>query len=269
VPGPTRRRLQTAAVPAPLAVGIDQVQEWAKTLQRSPTLLARLERERGWSRRALVDLELGFDGDRITVPIWRSAARADVARSERAVLQGLLRMRVGATQEPKVVALPGTRLGLLPLPAWTRERRVLLVEGPSDMLAARSTGLPAIAVPGANAWRSDWASSLEDRTVIVVMDCDRAGRQAAARIAEDLERRCIPVGIHDLARRRQDGYDVSDWLRDGNTPAQLLPPHELDSASAYRRLVGLPLPSGRAAAQPRRVERSIAAAGRSAGCRTF
>src|SRR5437764_545592 len=86
-------------------------------------------------------------------------ARGGACR-ERAVLQGLLRLRLDRTGHPKVTAVPGTRLGLLPLPVRTREERVLLVEGPSDMLAARSAGLPAIAVPGATAWRSEWASAL-------------------------------------------------------------------------------------------------------------
>jgi hypothetical protein len=267
----TRRRhpTQTPAAPTRLAVMAEHVHEWAEQLERSPALLARLEGERGWSRRALVDLEIGFDGDRITVPIWRAATPADPISSGRAVLQGLLRLRLDSTQQPKVTAVPGSRLGLLPLPAWTLERRVLLVEGPSDMLAARSTGLPAIAVPGANAWRSEWAGALDGRTVVVVMDCDRSGRQAAVRIAEDLDRRGIAVGIDDLAPRRQDGYDVSDWLRDGHTPAQLLHPPRLHSASTYRRLTGPPVPGGPAAVQPTRVERSIVAAGRSARCRTF
>ena len=181
-----------------MAVTGQEVQEWAEQLERFPALLARLERERGWSRRALVDLEIGFDGERITVPIWRSATPADRVAGRHAVLQGLLRLRLDRTEHPKVTAIPGTRLGVLPLPAWTREERVLLVEGPSDMLAARSAGLPAIAVPGANAWRSEWASALDGRRVVVVMDCDRAGRQAAARIAEDLERRGIVAGIGSL-----------------------------------------------------------------------
>ena len=88
----TPRRAQTTTTPRSLAVTCDQVRGWAEQLERSPALLARLARERGWSRRTLADLEIGFDGERITVPIWRSAAPAD--RSERAVLQGLLRLRV-------------------------------------------------------------------------------------------------------------------------------------------------------------------------------
>ena len=51
-----------------------------------------------------------------------------------------------------MLAVPGTRLGLIPHPAKETSDRILLVEGPPDMVAARS-GLPAIAIPGTNAWR--------------------------------------------------------------------------------------------------------------------
>jgi hypothetical protein len=271
---PARQRThRRATAPSSLAVTAEEVQEWAEQLERSPALLVLLARERGWSRRALVELEIGFDGERITVPIWRPATPAD--RSEGAVLQGLLRLHVDRRGRPKVTAVLGTRLGLLGLPAWTRAGRVLLVEGPSDMLAARSAGLPAIAVPGANAWRSEWASALDGRTVVVVMDCDRPGRQAAARIAEDLDRRGIVAGIRDLAPDRQDGYDVSDWLRDGRPATRLLAPHGLHSASAYRRTTGVPdavaaAPGPRPAPQASPgAERTIAAREGSVSCRAF
>lgn len=260
-PGVTaaRRRPRAAVAPVPLAVGVDEVQEWADALQRSPSLLARLGRERGWSRRALVDLEVGFDGDRITVPIWRAAAPGDAVRRPRAELQGLLRLRADRSQRPKVLAVTGTRLGLMPLTASTRERRLMLVEGPSDLLAARSAGMPAIAVPGANAWRPEWANAFDGRSVVVVMDSDRPGRQAAARIAADLERRGIEVGVADLAPRREDGYDLSDWLREGHDPVRLL-----HTSSAHHRMA-LPLAL---AAQPARVEPPIVSTGRSVACRT-
>jgi len=226
----------------------------------------RLERERGWSRRALVDLEIGFDGQRITVPIWR-LGEAGRSGHRRAELQGLLRLRIDGAQQPKVIAARGSRLGLVPLLAWTRERRVCLVEGPSDMLAARSAGLPAIAVPGANAWRPQWARELEGRTVVVVMDCDRAGRQAAGRIKADLERRGIAAAIHDLAPARDDGYDLSDWLREGNPATRLLGPLQTQTASVYRR----PSAPGRTAHPTRSSapERPTATTARDLACTPF
>ena len=45
--------------------------------------------------------------------------------------------------------------------------------------------MPALAVPGDQAWDSAWALGFEDRDVTIVMDADRAGRLAAQRIQRD------------------------------------------------------------------------------------
>lgn len=42
---------------------------------------------------------------------------------------------------------------------------VVLVEGPPDMISARSRGLPALAVPGDDAWEPQWARLLAGRHV--------------------------------------------------------------------------------------------------------
>jgi hypothetical protein len=236
-----------------LAVTADQLKRWAEELLSLPELTERLWLDRRWSRCTLADLGVGFDGERITVPVWQPALPG--AGCATAALQGVLRLRVDGAQHPKVVAAPGTRLGLMPAPEWTRDRRLLLVEGPSDMLAARSAGLPAIAVPGANAWRSEWARSLAGRSVVVVMDCDRVGRQAAGRIAADLDRRGIEVGVVDLAPARADGYDLSDWLREANPAGGLLTPPPARSATRELAASSAPLPGAR---QPLNLARSIA-----------
>jgi hypothetical protein len=46
------------------------------------------------------------------------------------------------------------------------------------------------------------------------MDCDRAGRDAGARIARDLKAAGVRGSIIDLAPDRDDGYDLTDWLHD-------------------------------------------------------
>jgi len=130
-----------ANAPASLTVSSAHARAWARALGENPGLLARLCRERGWQPGTLRALGIGFDGERITVPI----------SDERGALQGLLRLRVEQWQRPKVIAVAGTRLGLIPYPKLA-SGPVVLVEGPSDMLAARSVGLSAIAVPGTHAW---------------------------------------------------------------------------------------------------------------------
>ena len=107
------------------------------------------------------------------------------------------------------------------------------------MISARSRGLPAIAVPGDDAWEAQWARLLAGRHVSVVFDCDRAGREAAARIAGDLKAAGVRGSIIDLARGRADGYDLTEWLAERET----LGGQEL------RRVLGAPETRQRAGSQ--------------------
>ena len=80
------------------------------------------------------------------------------------------------------------------------------------MIAARSLRLPAIAVPGVGSWQPAWAELLTGRRVTIVTDADTQGRTLAARIAADLAQNAEPE-IVDLAPHRDDGYDLTDCLR--------------------------------------------------------
>ena len=130
-----------------------------------------------WSRATLLELGCGWDRGRVIIPI----------RDADGELRGVLRYAPSHDRAPKVLAARGTRLGLIPHPCTESSRWVVLVEGPPDMISARSRGLPAVAVPGDDAWEAEWARLFAGRHVSVVFDCDRAGREAAARIAADLQ----------------------------------------------------------------------------------
>jgi DNA primase len=112
-----------------------------------------------------------------------------------------------------MLAERGSRVGLIPHPTAETSERILLVEGPPDMIAARSRGLPAIAVPGDHAWRSTWGDLLAGRQVTIVMNADTQGRAAARRISTNLANHAHPR-IVELAPLRDDGYDLTDWLLD-------------------------------------------------------
>jgi hypothetical protein len=77
--------------------------------------------------RTVLVLELGLDRGRITIPI----------RNTDGQLRGVLRYQPKHTDRPKMLAIPGSRLGLIPNPAGEQSERILLVEGPRDMIAAR------------------------------------------------------------------------------------------------------------------------------------
>lgn len=203
---PAAQAPMSSARPAPplLAVADADVGRWQTALTHRLALLSRLAIERGWRYGAICELEIGLDyGGRLTIPI----------RDDKENLQGVLRYQPWHTHGPKMLAVRGSRLGLIPHPTREASPDIVLVEGPADVVAARSHGISAIAVPGAQAWRSEWASGLAGRHVTVVMDCDRPGREASRRIERDLAA-VSDVHVLDLDPGRDDGYDLTDALLD-------------------------------------------------------
>lgn len=209
--GASSQARETIAPPAPrrvdatstrLTLGDADVSRWQTALAHRPAMLSRLAVERGWRYGAICELEIGLDPHgRLTIPI------RDLDEN----LQGVLRYQPWHTHGPKMLAVRGTHLGLIPHPARESAREIVLVEGPADMIAARSNGIAAIAVPGTQAWRAEWAPLVAGRRVMVVMDCDSPGRAAAARIQSDLAT-ISDVSVLDLDPGRGDGYDLTDAL---------------------------------------------------------
>ncbi|MGH2886384.1 MAG: toprim domain-containing protein, partial [Solirubrobacteraceae bacterium] len=185
-----------------LTVADADVQAWAKTLDANSPLIRRLILERAWSPRITRALQIGSDGNRLTIPI----------RNAHGNLRGLLRYDAFGRREPKMRAAIGSRLGLIPHPASEASNHIILVEGPPDMISARSAGLAAIAVPGTNSWHPAWAELFASRRVTIVMDCDPTGRRAAHDIAASLNRMAAAVEVVDLRPDREDGYDLTDRI---------------------------------------------------------
>jgi hypothetical protein len=180
----------------------DDIDRWQAALAADTDLIAKLARDRGWLYATMLELELGVDRGRITIPV----------RDDERRLIGMLRYQPWPqSREPKMLATAGSRRALLPHPAAEPSTHVLLVEGEPDMIGARSRGLPAIAVPGVDGWRRAWAQLLAGREVTVIMDCDEQGWAAAAAIESDLSSLGV-VRVLDLAPDRNDGYDLTDWL---------------------------------------------------------
>jgi len=84
-------------------------------------------------------------------------------------------------------------------------RPVFVVEGETDCFACWSHDVLALGVPGATAWRSEWAALLERRTVHVWEEPDAAGTRFARSVARDIsDARIIrpsedrPKDLHEL-----------------------------------------------------------------------
>lgn len=193
---------------APFPVADEHVRELHRALLQNAAAVARLEELRGWRWTALAHAGVGVENGRVVFP-YRDAAGA---------LVGIARYAPDpATRNgsPKMKADTGSRRDLLPAPETlpTGDDWLLLVEGEPDALRAFSCGVPAVAVPGVNGWKRQWAKRFAGRRVCVVFDCDEPGRTAAQRVAADIAATAADVRVLDLDRGRDDGYDLTDFLR--------------------------------------------------------
>ena len=179
---------------------------WRRALQHRPRLLARLEEVRGWLPQTLSALAVGWDGERIIFPV----------RNADGDLQTIARYLPGGN--PKMLGLHGRERGLFPQPEGYPADDVLwVVEGEPDAVTGFQQRVAAVAVPGVNGWRRGMAERFAGREVVVCLDCDKPGRDAARKIADDLRGVASDVRILDLDEDRDDGYDLTDAVAEGAT----------------------------------------------------
>lgn len=176
----------------------NDLKRWRKQLWANAPMVERLAELKAWTPVAIRRLGLGWDGERVIFPI----------RTNRLKIQGVARYLPGGS--PKMLAAAGTKRGLFPAPEIIgRKRTLFVVEGEPDAVSLWSAGVPAVAVPGAQSWRPEWARRLDGRRLIVMCDCDKPGRDLAATIGE------LPNAmVVDLEPSRDDGWDVGELVRE-------------------------------------------------------
>jgi hypothetical protein len=170
---PARQKMQVAERPsgAPDRAQLDGDEEELEEARGRlaalvwPPRVLRGEQARVWSRGTLLELGCGWEHGRVTIPI----------RNRDGELRGILRYAPSHDHAPKVLAVRGTRLGLIPHPRTESSTWVVLVEGLPDMISARSQGLPAVAVPGDDAWEAEWARLFAGRYVSVDLTVTEPG----------------------------------------------------------------------------------------------
>lgn len=203
--------------PEPAQVGTTdpQVSAYTARLRAHKGICARLWELRRWTRKAIWELELGCDGERITFPLRdRDGALTGLAR-----YQPNSRLRDGPNGR-KMKTDTGSRRELFPAPERWPTDPIFLLEGEPDAVAARSCGLTATSYGGVNGWRSHFTQRFVGRSVVVVPDCDAPGREAAQKIAEELAD-VAEVRVLDLAPDRADGHDLTDSLLEVTSEGEL------------------------------------------------
>jgi hypothetical protein len=146
-----------------------------------------------------------------TVPTLRRVGAT--ANGDGRVTLGAVRYMPAANDgERKTLAAAGAQRDLWPDPQTISGNGLFVVEGEPDAVTAAELRLPAVGVPGAKAWRAEWAERIAAgrRWVVVITDSDQPGRQASQRWAVALAQHCPNVRVLDLGPNRNDGFDLGE-----------------------------------------------------------
>lgn len=143
---------------------------------------------------------LGHTGDRFAAPV----------RDAEGKLIDFATFRPGE----KVMAGRGRRRDLYPAPEEISGDWVLLVEGEKDAITATLAGLPSVAIPGVGGASRALPERFKDKRLLICLDCDEQGRDAAGKISRTFTEAGVQNAIHDLDPERHDGFDVSDFARE-------------------------------------------------------
>ncbi len=140
-----------------------------------------LKIERGLSDDVIEKYQLGWDGQRITIPITN--------RSGHVAFFKLAKAPEDPTAGPKMLASFGSHAELY---GWDRTQeppeQIVIAEGEFDRLALESRGFSAVtSTAGALTFRREWADVLRNiREVYICFDRDAAGVAGARRVASFL-----------------------------------------------------------------------------------
>ncbi len=209
---------------------------------------------RGISDAAIDTHLLGWDGERITIPIFDQEGRIAFFKLAK------------DPEDPRAGPKMLTPAGQSPeLYGWERLRvkspRIVICEGEFDRLVLESQGLAAVtSTGGAGVFRAEWTEAFaEIPDVYVCLDRDEAGRRGAERVA-----RLIPhAKIVELPEEVGPGGDVTDFfVRLGRTREDFLrlleeakpaPPEEPSPLRVRRRQASARTPSAEVARVKERV----------------
>ena len=193
------------AAPSPAPPGEDELKRLRRAM--TPDVEERLRALRGWSPEALRSLSIGYEGQRVTLPVRDGAG----------TVVGVLKYQPDPARRadaPKMLTSKGTPREMFPRPEDVPGAVLYLAEGEPDAVTLRSLGLAGVGLPGAGKRDPSWWPRLgrqRDR-VVIIADSDDRGRQLAADAARAISPHCHDVRVVDLAPERSDGYDLTALL---------------------------------------------------------
>lgn len=187
-------------------VPLEEVQEAHQKLIALPAVVDWLKRERGYTDDTIAKFQLGFDGDRIWVPIKFREHVVNVRRWNWTHDASQAKFLHYGRDYGEAKLFPDVNLEANPL---------YLFEGEPDTMLATQLGLNAITqTGGAGTWRDSFNEYFEGKDVVICYDADRAGTVGAMDVALRLLPLVKSVKIIHLPIKEvsPSNKDFTDWI---------------------------------------------------------
>lgn len=204
-----------------------EAQVCSTRLQQDAGTLERLRAERGWAKKALANLGVGWTGKKLTL----------LSKDKDGEPHDLLLYDPFMRKGRKMLAGEGRSRQPWPPPETVRTKGsspLYIVEGEGTAISLASLGLPVVGLPGSIGrpsydpmktgswrgvgWHPKWVTRFAGaHKFVVIPDCDEVGRALMLAVNYDLERVGETVIYLDLSPANNSGFDVGDWLKPANT----------------------------------------------------
>lgn len=168
------------------------VAAWHETGLRADWLQQWFDEKRGYTRETVEKFQLGWDGQRVTLPIRANGVLVNVRR----------RRDPRDPSQDAVGKVIGLAAGMNEARLWPDTAldndEVLLVEGEWDAMLMHQYGFTnaLTATGGAGTFKNDWIPLFEKKRVTIIYDNDDAGRRGEQGVAAKLSRAASVAIVH-------------------------------------------------------------------------
>ena len=181
-----------------------KIQQWCMMLDRNPNVKAYLLNKRGSTEQTLTRFKIGWDIERVTIPIPDLQGRWINVRRYSASARGGVKMMSYRAGYGDATLFPIQNLS---------EDVILLNEGEMDCLLANQLGYNAITVTGgASTWNDSWNELFTGKAVYICYDIDRAGKFGARKIAQKLAPHASLLKVVHLPINDPPDGDFTDYI---------------------------------------------------------
>lgn len=158
---------------------------------------------RGLTDETISKFKLGWNGKRITIPVFDKQGKLINIRYRRSP---------GRSKGPKMLSKKGSKASLFNIRVLSENKSfVVITEGEFDAIIAVQNGFPAVSgTAGATTFKEEWVKEFADiNAVYICYDTDEAGEKGAKQVAELLgqKARIIKLPSHEGGK-----VDLSDYF---------------------------------------------------------